>query len=365
MMNLGIYIHIPFCVKKCNYCDFVSFSNSDFSSYFEALEKEIDLYSDFLKERKIDSVFIGGGTPSCVPHNYISKTLSKIDISSDCEITIETNPKTLTFEKLKAYKDSGINRISIGMQSANDNELKILGRVHTFYDFLKSYELVINSGFTNINIDTMFGIPDQTFESFKNTLYEVKKLNPTHISSYSLIIEQNTPFYSMDLNLPDEETERRMFECLKEELSQYNRYEISNYAKEGYECRHNVKYWQMEDYLGLGLNSHSFICDTRFSNFSNMSDYISSLNNNKKPVAKTVKEDANELSKDYVITGLRMCKGINLDDYKDRFSKDFFKDNNSKIIKYIDMGFMELKEKNLFFTEKGFSVSNYILSDFI
>ena len=365
MMNLGVYIHIPFCLKKCNYCDFVSYAYSDYEIYFDALKKEIELNLSLISERNIDSVFIGGGTPSVVSHKYIGEILSYFKLSNDCEITIETNPKTLTIEKLKAYKEYGINRISIGMQSANDNELKVLGRIHNFYDFLKSYELITNAGFYNINIDTMFGIPEQTFESFKNTLYEVKKLDPAHISSYSLIIEENTPFYTMDLNLPGEETERKMFECLASTLNGYKRYEISNYAKKGYECRHNIKYWQMEDYLGIGLNSHSFIKDTRYSNFSNMNDYISSIKEGRKPLNEMVKEDIDELAKDFVITGLRMCKGINLDEYKIRFKKDFLTQNNEKIIKYIDMGLMDLKEKNLFFTEKGFSVSNYILSDFI
>lgn len=365
MMNLGIYIHIPFCIKKCNYCDFVSYTDSCYEEYFDALKKEIELNLSLIKERKIDSVFIGGGTPSAVPYSYIGKILSNFNFSNDCEVTIETNPKTFTKEKLKAYKDYGVNRISIGMQSANDNELKILGRIHNFYDFLKSYELIVSAGFDNINIDTMFGIPEQTFESFINTLNEVKKLNPAHISSYSLIIEENTPFYSMDLNLPDEQTERRMFECLNTELKGYNRYEISNYAKAGYECRHNIKYWQMQDYLGLGLNSHSFIKDTRYSNISNMNEYITSLKDNKKTYNEIVKEENSELATDFIITGLRMCKGINLDEYKRRFNKDFLKDNKEKILKYSDMGLLELKERNLFFTEKGFSVSNYILSDFI
>ena len=365
MMNLGVYIHIPFCVKKCNYCDFVSFSSDNYEEYFSSLKKEIQMYKPFLKERCIDTVFIGGGTPSLPHHKYIIEILHEINFSGNAEVTIEANPKTLTKEKLKAYKESGINRISIGMQSANDNELKILGRVHSHDDFLKSYELVVNAGFDNINIDTMFGIPEQTVESFYYTLSEIKRLNPTHLSSYSLIIEENTPFYKMDLNLPDEECEQKMFGLIKEVLPEYKRYEISNYAKPEYECKHNLKYWQMEDYIGFGLSSHSFVDNIRFSNKSNFSEYIKSVNLNEKPIESYDKEDNSELLKDAVITGLRMCKGINIKKLKDKFGIDFYLKNKDLINKYIKEEFLTLKNGYLSFTEKGFNVSNYILSDFI
>lgn len=365
MMNLGVYIHIPFCLKKCNYCDFVSFPCENCDAYFKYLFKEIDMYNDLLKERKIDTVFIGGGTPSVVEHRYIGRILSKLSLLKETEVTIEVNPKTLTEEKIKAYKEYGINRVSIGMQSANDNELKILGRIHNHYDFLKSYELIINSGITNINIDTMFGIPEQTLESFKHTLDEVKMLNPTHISSYSLIIEENTPFYNMDLNLPCEEEERMMFECLVDELYGYDRYEISNYSKPGYVCKHNVKYWQMDDYLGLGLNSHSFVDGVRFNNFSNMNDYKSNIEQGIKPIENKIPEDPSELFKDAVITGLRMCKGIDLYRLKVLYNIDLYEEKGKKIKEYINSGFMKLDNNILSFTQKGFSVSNNILSNLI
>lgn len=365
MMSLGIYIHIPFCVKKCNYCDFVSFPIGNTEAYFEALLKEIDMYSSFLKERRIDTVFIGGGTPSAVDYKYVGKILSKLDLGYAKEVTIEANPKTLDSEKLKAYLSYGINRISMGMQSANDNELKILGRIHSHYDFLKSYELIVKSGFSNINVDTMFGIPEQTLKSFKNTLSEIKRLNPSHVSSYSLIVEEGTPFYTMNLNLPDEDTEREMFECIKDELYGYERYEISNYSKTGYECLHNIKYWQMEDFLGIGLNSYSFVGNKRFNNYSDMKSYISSVKSGRKPVFEVVSEDINELFKDAVITGLRMCKGINLDEIKERYNVDIFEKNEKKIKEYVSSGFMSLKGNILSFTEKGFSVSNFILSNLI
>lgn len=364
-MNLGVYIHIPFCLKKCNYCDFVSFKKRNVSGYFDSLYKEILLYSEFLKERKIDSVFIGGGTPSCVEAPYIGKILSAFNTAEDCEITIESNPKTLTEEKLKSYLDYGINRISIGMQSMNDNELKLLGRIHNSYDFLKSYEMVVKTGFKNINIDTMFGIPDQTCESFEHTLYEVKKLNPAHISCYSLIIEEGTAFYNAKLNLPDEDSERRMYEQASKILENYNRYEISNYAQPGFECRHNLKYWKLSDYLGLGLNSHSFIKDKRFFNTSSMEKYISLLSDGKYPVEEMEEEEPEELLKDLIITGLRLSEGINLKEVNKKFGIDFLTEYKTVTEKYIDAQMLEIKNGNLRFTEKGISVSNYILSDFI
>lgn len=365
MMNLGIYIHIPFCIKKCSYCDFVSFETNNYDEYFNALSKEIELYKDFISERKIDTVFIGGGTPSVVNPYYIEKILSKFNITGDTEVTIETNPKTLTDEKLKKYLDIGINRISIGMQSANDNELKSLGRIHNFNDFLKSYELTVNAGFKNINIDTMFGIPGQTTESFKRTLKEIKKLNPTHISSYSLIIEEGTPFYKMELDLPKEDDERKMYELLSKELFGYKRYEISNFAKEGFECRHNLKYWTFEDYLGLGLNSHSFIKDTRFFNTNNMAEYINQLLVDKKPVLEYQKEEKEELLSDFIITGLRLEKGIKISKVNRTFEIDFCEKYKDIIEKYSELGMLKLDNDSLSFTEKGFSISNYILSDFI
>ena len=365
MNNLGIYIHVPFCKKKCNYCDFVSFKSENFKEYFDALLREVDLYKDYISENEIDSIFIGGGTPSLVDPLCIEKVLKKFKVKNGCEITIETNPKTLDLEKLKKYKDMGINRISIGMQSANDNELKYLGRIHTFSDFLKSYELVCDAGFSNINVDTMFGIPSQTLESFEKTLNEVKKINPAHISSYSLIIEEGTPFYNMELNLPSEDEERKMYEMLSDLLSSYNKYEISNFAKECFECKHNIKYWTMQNYLGLGLNSHSFIDGTRFWNTDLMNEYITRLSDGCYPVKEHEKESTRELVTDYIITGLRLIEGINTEKINKKFGINFYDEFKDIILKYEDLDMLEFKNNILRFTEKGISVSNYILSDFI
>ncbi len=365
MMNTGVYIHIPFCIKKCNYCDFASFVNCNFEEYFNCLEKEIEMYSDYFSARNIDTIFIGGGTPSFVDHKYIKRILKLFDYNSACEITIEANPKTLTPDKIKGYKSYGVNRISIGMQSANDNELMLLGRAHNYTDFLKTYDMVRRYGFNNVNIDIMFGIPEQTAESYMHTLNEIKRLNPEHVSSYSLIIEENTPFYSMDLNLPNEELERKMFCMTSDLLYNYKRYEISNYSKPGFECKHNIKYWKMQEFIGLGVNAYSYIGSWRFSNYDTLENYINAVKSNKKPVKEFSKESTKELYKDAVITGLRMCEGIDLYSIKEKYGIDLYDDKKHKINKYVSMGYMVCNEKKLSFTEDGFSVSNYILSELI
>ncbi|MBE7021135.1 MAG: radical SAM family heme chaperone HemW [Ruminococcaceae bacterium] len=365
MMSTGVYIHIPFCVKKCNYCDFASFVRKDFESYFDCLEKEIKMYSDYLKPRKVDTIFIGGGTPSFVNHKYIGRILKQFDFNSSCEVTIEVNPKTVDNEKIKAYKEYGINRMSIGLQSACDNELKVLGRAHNYDDFLHTFDIVRKNGFDNINVDVMFGIPEQTLESYSYTLNEINRISPEHVSAYSLIIEEGTPFYSMKLNLPDEETEREMFNMTSEKLSNHKRYEISNYAKPGFECRHNLKYWKMQNFIGFGVNAYSYVDTVRFSNIDTLDDYIKSVNSGNKPVSEEIPEDNGELFKDAVITGLRLCEGIDTEEIAASYGVNLFREKEAKIREYISMGYMTFNGKRLAFTQKGFSISNYILSELI
>jgi len=365
MMNTGIYIHIPFCRKKCLYCDFASYVCDNHSEYFKCLMKEADMYKDILSANNADSIFIGGGTPSSVNEKYITGILEKIKRTEDCEITLEANPGTLTREKLKAYRDAGINRLSIGLQSANDNELLKLGRIHKFDDFLRSYELAVSEGFGNINIDIMFGIPDQTVESFEKTLNNVYSLSPTHISCYSLIIEEGTPFFNMKLNLPDEEEERNMYSMIVSNNRGYKRYEISNFAKKGYECRHNIKYWRFRDFLGIGAGAYSFFNGERFSNFSDLGSYISALEKDELPVCERERETRDELIKDYIITGLRMSDGIEYSDFQNRFGLDFAEKYSCVTEKFILSGHLRKTEKGIAFSDKGFEVSNYILSEMI
>lgn len=282
--NLSLYLHIPFCVRKCLYCDFLSGSQSADvqEQYVEALCREIQETSPEYREYQVVSVFIGGGTPSVLlPEQTIRimETLKSCFILTDtCEISMEMNPGTVTPEKMKAYRACGINRISIGLQSANDGELKALGRIHTCADFLKAYEMAVEAGFTNINVDLMSAIPEQTLKSYQETLQKVLALQPqpVHISAYSLIVEEGTPFYEQELNLPDEETERRMYEITDDILRNagYHRYEISNYAKAGKECVHNKVYWQRGNYLGLGIGSASLIQNVRFHNMTDISSYV-------------------------------------------------------------------------------------------
>ena len=282
--NLSLYLHIPFCVRKCLYCDFLSGPQSaDMQEqYVEALCREIQETSPEYREYQVVSVFIGGGTPSVLlPEQTIRimETLKSCFIlTNTCEISMEMNPGTVTPEKMNAYRACGINRISIGLQSANDGELKALGRIHTCADFLKAYEMAVEAGFTNINVDLMSAIPEQTLKSYQETLQKVLALQPqpVHISAYSLIVEEGTPFYEQELNLPDEETERRMYEITDDILRNagYHRYEISNYAKAGKECVHNKVYWQRGNYLGLGIGSASLIQNVRFHNMTDISSYV-------------------------------------------------------------------------------------------
>ena len=282
--NLSLYLHIPFCVRKCLYCDFLSGPQSaDMQEqYVEALCREIQETSPEYREYQVVSVFIGGGTPSVLlPEQTIRimETLKSCFIlTNTCEISMEMNPGTVTPEKMNAYRACGINRISIGLQSANDGELKALGRIHTCADFLKAYEMAVEAGFTNINVDLMSAIPEQTLKSYQETLQKVLALQPqpVHISAYSLIVEEGTPFYEQELNLPDEETERRMYEITGDILREagYHRYEISNYAKAGKECVHNKVYWQRGNYLGLGIGSASLIQNVRFHNVTDISSYV-------------------------------------------------------------------------------------------
>lgn len=282
--NLSLYLHIPFCVRKCLYCDFLSGPQSADvqEQYVEALCREIQETSPEYREFQVVSVFIGGGTPSVLQPEQTVRIMETVKhcfvLTDTCEISMEMNPGTVTPEKMRAYYACGINRISIGLQSANDKELKALGRIHTYADFLKAYEMAVEAGFTNINVDLMSAIPEQTMDSYQETLQKVLALQPqpAHISAYSLIVEEGTPFYEQELNLPDEDTERRMYEITDDILRKagYHRYEISNYAKEGKECFHNKVYWQRGNYLGLGIGSASLIRNVRFHNVRDILSYV-------------------------------------------------------------------------------------------
>lgn len=286
---LGIYIHIPFCIKKCSYCDFLSFSagKMEQENYIFALLGEISKWGEYYgkkgRDYQVSTIYFGGGTPSVLESVYIKEIFSAIKnsytIKSDAEITIECNPKTADYNKFDSYLKIGINRLSIGLQSVHNNELKQIGRIHTWEDFLQTYRAARSAGFSNINLDIMSALPDQTYDSYYKTLETVIRLNPKHISSYSLIIEEGTLFFDMYqqgiLHLPDEDLERQMYYNTNKFLEQsgYHRYEISNYAKTGYESKHNSSYWKRENYLGFGLGSSSFIDNIRFQNITDFTQY--------------------------------------------------------------------------------------------
>ena len=364
-MSLGIYIHIPFCAKKCAYCDFLSFqADSDVKkAYVKALKKQIESSP----EKAVDSVFIGGGTPSVLDGSDIVSVMDSVrktfKIEPECEITIEINPATAAKQKLFQYKEAGINRISMGVQSFSDSELEILGRLHNSAQAKESFYLLREAGFCNVNFDLMFAIPKQTKESFLKSLSEAVSLSPEHISAYSLIIEEGTPFFQMEKNgvisQADEELYVDMFSAAVELLQQngYNRYEISNFSKPGFESKHNLKYWSGDEYLGFGLGASGFVSGARYENTRDLKEYLAG----KEPEKNVLEKD--ELITEYIITSLRKCEGISLDKFKEKFGSDFLKLYD--IQKYIDGGFMKNLDGYVFFTEEGIRVSNQILCMFV
>ena len=377
MDDLALYVHIPFCLKKCNYCDFISFPNKfDYvEKYTDALIKEIRLYSSVGKKFKLNTVFIGGGTPSSINSIYIEKIMDGIykyfDTNELKEVTIETNPKTLDKEKLVRYRESGINRISMGVQTLNDNLLKILGRIHNTEDFYKNYDLVRNLGFNNVNLDLMFGLPFQTLEDVIYTLKEVIKLEPAHLSFYGLIVEKGTKFYDLNnrgkLNLPDEDLERAMYHKGVEYLvsNGYEHYEISNFAKKGYECKHNLFYWELKPYIGLGIGAHSNIFGKRYWNFADIKKYISSLDNGSFPVSEEEVIDKDMEMAEYCILGLRLIRGIDKKNFLDRFGIDI-KEIYGKIIeRHVKGGLLYENENRIYLTKRGLDLSNIVEVDFL
>ena len=365
---LSVYVHIPFCVQKCLYCDFVSepASLETKRNYVNQLLKEIAFYN-FDNKYIVDTIFIGGGTPSVLDADWIKAILCKLEdkfeISYDCECTIEVNPGTVDLEKLKKFRGAGVNRLSIGLQSCNDNELKALGRIHNFKTFEEMFWAARQAGFDNINVDLMSSIPEQTEESFIRSLKRVVELNPEHISVYSLIVEEGTPFYEMNLNLPDEDTEWQIYYKTGKILNEngYGQYEISNYARVGYESRHNLKYWRDEEYIGLGAAAYSYFHGVRFGNIRSLDEYLSSSDS----CADIDIVDLDGEKLEYAMMHFRLSEGICLDRYYSRFGESFLQGREGKINNYISLGLMRMDNGYLFLTEQGFYVSNSILADIL
>lgn len=382
---LGLYIHIPFCIQKCNYCDFLSFGGvpeEGQKAYFRSLLHGIKTYHEiYSKQYYVDSIFIGGGTPSLVEAGLIEELMAEIRdcfiVDQNAEISIETNPKTLTKNKMHTYLEAGINRLSIGAQSFDDALLRTMGRVHSAEDFLGNYALARECGFRNINIDLMFAIPGQTMSVWMDTLEKAIELEPEHISFYSLQMEEGTPFFSMSKDGSIKEIEdaldRNMYHRAVKALKNcgYQHYEISNAAKAGYSCRHNLKYWSMEDYLGLGLGAHSFMDGIRFSQIEELTAYTKGALRKEKGGAFVAWEHKNTRQDDiseYIITGMRKREGINLRDFETRFEQtieDIFSANWYRLKKYIEDDYIVKSAENMHFTIKGIDISNTILTEFV
>ena len=363
----GLYIHIPFCKQKCKYCDFVSFPCMEDTAdkYVDALKREAEQY----RGEKIDTIFIGGGTPSILTPKQIEEVTKMcfdvFDAASDCEFTTEANPGTIDDDKIKAMLNGGINRISVGVQSFNDDELKKIGRIH---DAKTAYNTICHldkMGFQNINLDLMTALPSQTFDSLKNTLNTAVSLPLKHISAYSLIIEDGTPIekeYSKGLlDIPNEDTDREMYMHTVDFLGKngFKQYEISNFAKDGYECRHNVKYWTGEEYIGLGTAAHSYIGNCRFYNTSDINEYIGGAEK------EVIELTENDKIAEFMITGLRMNRGVSETDFKSRFGKDINDVFASEFDKFIKLGLMQYIDGRYSLTLDGINVSNSILCEFV
>lgn len=390
MKNLELYLHVPFCVQKCAYCDFLSAAadRAAQSRYIDGMLQEINQYRDSCKDYQVSTIFIGGGTPSMLLggdiHRIFFSLRQSFAISKDAEITIEANPGTVTDEKLTAWQESGVNRLSIGLQSADNRELQLLGRIHTFEQFQETYEKARKAGFHNINIDLMAGIPGQTLNSYEQTLEAVTALEPEHISAYSLIVEAGTMFGDIYQNgrelrvdhkggnsgyppLPDEETDRLMYERTEAVLKKqgYLRYEISNYARPGYECRHNLGYWEREEYLGIGLGASSLIDNTRFKQVTDLETYIHNMKQGKMAAVEIEKLTLADQMAEFMFLGLRKMAGVSAKKFFQYFSQDIYAVYESPLSKLKKAGLIEISDDSIRLTNRGIDISNYVFAEFL
>ncbi len=382
MKELELYLHIPFCERKCAYCDFLS-APADPPvriSYIKKLQEEIAYYGPQFEEYQVSSIFFGGGTPTILEGYQLAAILETIkecfQLDTDAEITVECNPGTLTTGKAEKLVQAGFNRLSMGLQSADDRELQLLGRIHNFSQFLESYDLARKAGFENINVDLMSALPGQTLKSWQNTLQKVTALRPEHISAYSLIIEEGTPFYERFAEderireegghprlLPEEEVERQMYELTERFLHTkgYERYEISNYAKPGYECRHNCGYWTRKDYLGLGLGASSFVEHQRFQNTSDLKEYLEQEYHHIHIETLDKKSEMEE----FMFLGLRLMAGISRQQFEKTFQVTLDSVYGEVLRKLKGEQLIEEVAGYVRLTEHGIDVSNYVLSEFL
>ena len=378
--ELGIYLHIPFCKKKCDYCDFISFPYSQaielVEKYIETMEAEIDSYD--LTSYNVTTIYMGGGTPSILPSKEIEKLLNKIKTKleenknetkwEDIEITIEVNPGTVDKNKLETYKKSGVNRLSIGLQTTNNKLLKQIGRIHTYEEFLNTYQMAKEIGFQNCNVDLMLGLPNQTIQDLKQSLEKILELNPNHISVYSLIVEEGTPIERKlqkgELELPDEDTERQMYWYVKNtlELNGYEHYEISNFAKKGKASKHNLNCWQQKEYIGIGLAASSYLDQVRYSNVEELKKYIESQAKEKKIMEKQTIKDA---KKEYMLLGLRLIKGVNITAFKQKYNENPIFLYRKELEKLVIEKLIVVDGNWIRLTNKGLDLANLVWEEFI
>lgn len=385
--QIGLYIHIPFCKQKCSYCDFCSYANKEsfIKRYIQCILKEI---IEVGNNNKIDfengkddlflvkTIYIGGGTPSLIDSKYIVQIIEDIklnfEIDEKAEITIEVNPGTVTLEKLEDYKRAGINRLSIGLQSTHEHLLKEIGRIHTYLDFLDTFRFAREAGFKNINVDLMIGLPNQTLEEVKDSIEEIVSMEPEHISVYSLILEENTPLFKKveeGLELPNEDLERKMYWAVKQTLEQNNyiHYEISNFAKKGYESKHNLDCWNQKEYIGFGIAAHSYTNGIRYSNIENIEQYIKNYDEDKteENLVFHEKQDMEAMQKEYMLLGLRKIDGVSIQEFKIKFVANPVFLYHSELEKLVNEELLEIDGDMIKLTNKGLDLANIVWEEFV
>lgn len=385
--ELELYIHIPFCIKKCRYCDFLSAPAPEhvIQAYLDQMLQEIRAVSQSYTNNQVTTVFIGGGTPSVLLPSQMQRLLEQLHksfhIAADAEITVECNPGTLDAAKLRTYLSSGVNRLSIGLQSADEKELRLLGRVHTYQEFRSNYELARRIGFENINVDLMAALPGQKADTYADTLEKVTALAPEHLSAYSLMIEEGTPFFDRYAEadrlrqkgkaqqlLPDEEEERKMYQLTKELLQRagYQRYEISNYALDGYACRHNIGYWRRKNYLGIGLGAASMVENVRFSNTSDLGKYLNiDFKSNISSYIDRYTLKMHEQMEEFMFLGLRMTQGISGKEFQKQFHKCLEEVYGTVLNKQLNQKFILKTKEGYCLTDFGIDISNYVLAEYL
>lgn len=372
MKEIGLYIHIPFCKKKCSYCDFISFANKNnlIKDYIKALKKEIQFNKNRAVDYIIDTIYIGGGTPSYIDEKYVVELLEEIkqnyNIDGAAEITIEVNPGTVNKEKLEAYKNAGINRLSIGLQETENSILKQIGRIHTFEKFLETFNIAREVGFNNINVDLMIGIPNQGIKNIKESLKRIIALKPEHISVYSLIVEEGTPIKKLiergDFKLPPEEIERQEYWLVKKKLEEagYKHYEISNFAKEDFQSKHNLNCWNQKEYLGFGVAAHSYFNLERYSNIESIEEYIKGA---KYIVHEKQTKDAE--MKEYMLLGLRKIDGVKISGFKNKFIENPIGIFKNELNELVEKKLIEIDLDNIRLTKKGIDLANIVWEKFV